>query len=103
MDTDAILLPYCDVSGNCLLSRDEYKKTKHARPKFRKWVADLFGVPYRSKPLMALSRWIYFHNNPEADPDLSTVLSCCDYRCVRASHCVRGVLNLSPKKYAIVE
>ena len=100
MDTDALLAPYCDISGECLLSREKKAVGRYNRPRMSKHFCKRAGIHWIS-PATSMCRFVFFNNNPEVDKNYCIVLSCGNQNCVRASHCRAGVLNL--KNYNMLE
>jgi hypothetical protein len=94
MDTDSILSPYCDVSGNCLLSREK-ANGGHNRPRMSQKFCKMIGVPWipftRSE---SISRWVFFNHHPDVDRQYNVIASCCNKMCVKAEHQRLGLMNM---------
>ena len=99
MDTDALLAPYCDVSGECILFRGKVHG-RHGRPQLQKRFCRMAGIEWEEGTVM---RWVFFQHHPDVDRDYSITMSCGNNSCVRASHCRIGVLNVSYKKYIFLQ
>ena len=93
MNTDDLLLPICDVSGGCLISRARINGAD--KPVLSKKICLAVGIPWqKERKNDAIARWVFFTNNPHLDRRHSTVLRCGNQQCVRASHIMQGVLNV---------
>lgn len=91
MDTDSLLMPYCDVSGECLLFRMRYEDSKHRPQLSWKNMAEI-GIPNDEKKYNKLHRWVFFKHHPELSIDTS-VVPCANARCVASAHLKVGVNN----------
>lgn len=102
VDTDALLAPYCDISGTCLLSSEKALYGKYTRPRLTKKLCNLIGTTwgYDTRGL-SIIRWIWWNIYPETDKGYCLTLKCGNQNCVRASHIQLGVLNppMITKKY----
>jgi hypothetical protein len=91
MDTDSLLMPYCDISGECLLFRMRHEDSKHRPTLSFKNMADI-GIPADEKKYNKLHRWVFFKNHPELSI-YTGVVPCANARCVAAAHLKPGVYN----------
>ena len=90
MSTDALLTPFCDVSGSCLIWRTT--ATVQHRPRCPRYVADLLGAKVISRS--SIARVLMFKKWPEVDPNTCVVMSCLNAHCVAWEHIQRGMVNL---------
>jgi hypothetical protein len=92
MNTDDLFAPYCDLSGECLVSRARINGGD--KPVLNKKLCMAVGIPWEGNKTNSIARWIFFQQNPELDRRITTVLKCGNNQCIRASHIMRGVLNV---------
>jgi hypothetical protein len=95
--TDAALMPYCDISGECLLIQRPVP-WRNQRPVVNALLSRTLGWKEKKKHNGSVARAVFFINNPSVDRQYSISDRCGDPRCVRASHIIKGVFN--PKKEA---
>ena len=101
MDTDSLLMPYCDLSGECMIFR-KCRPNVYGEPVYKplitKEIMDL--LDYHLLPsTSAIARAVFFKTYPEIDLRCSITMTCSHPCCVRNAHIARGTLNIrSPRK-----
>ena len=89
------LLPYCDVSGECLLVRQRISQNRHGyknRARYTGIYKEVLGIETTKQE--TLQRVLFFEANPEYERDYCITMSCGQPMCVRGSHMRPGVRNI---------
>ena len=90
------LLPYCDVSGECLLVRQKVSQNRKChknRARYTGIYKEVLGIPSEIGKQETLQRVLFFEANPEYERDYCVTLTCRQELCIRGSHMRPGVRN----------